>query len=259
VQTNTIQCPENIVQKAWISKSSCDFLIQPVADLSAANNTMIKRGFEFLTNGLRQLMTIVSHGGTGFLNVITGIVLISTFFASNLFMALLIIQGIFEFGMSLVLYPFQVLSYVAKPSDKWLDIWPAFAGVTTALKKLVITMIMCAFILCINIAILKSLFTWNSSIFVVAANGFASSNVPTFANSSVGAFGEHSIMWVSSILTFYLMFKLFDITRKQLNSYVGNGSDGLYQKVTNDAKTIWNNIKFTGKSITTATGWRKNK
>ena len=242
--TKFMKCPDAIVQKAWISKSSCEFLIQPVADLSAANNTMIKRGFEFLGRGLQQLMSLIPHGGTGFLNVITGIFLISTFFASNLFMALLIIQGIFEFGMALVLYPFQVLSYVAKPNDKWLDIWPAFAGVTTALKKLVITMIMCAFMLCINIAIIKSLFTWNSSIFV---------STPT------NTFGEHSIMWLSSILTFYLMFKLFDITRGQLNSYVGKGTDNLYNKVTGDTKTLWADVKSGGEKLGKAIGWIKSK
>ncbi len=251
------ECPESIVEKDWISKSSCEFLIQPVADLSAANNQIIKRGFESLSTGLRQMMTLFSHGGTGFLNVITGIILISTFFSSNLFMALLIIQGIFEFGMSLVLYPFHVLTYVAKPSDKWLDIWPAFSGVTDALKKLVITMIMCAFMLCINIAIIRALFTWNSSVFNVAAGGFSSSNVPMAANTSGAVFGEHSILWLSSILTFYLMFKLFDMTRSQLNSYVGKGGDDLYNKVTKDTKTLWGDIKGAGKAIGKAVGWLK--
>ena len=219
---------------------------------------MIKRGFQYLSQGLRQLMTHFLHGGEGFLNVITGIILIATFFSSNLFMALLIIQGIFEFGMALVLYPFQVLSYVAKPSDKWLDIWPAFNGITTALKKLVITMIMCSFMLCVNIAIIKSLFRWNSSIFVVAANGSATSNVPMAANTA-GAFGEHSILWLSSILTFYLMFKLFNMTREQLNAYVGSGSDKLYNKVTGDAKILWKNTKTTGKTIAKAAKWIKSK
>ena len=246
VKSQTIQCPESIVQKAWISKSSCDFLIQPVSDLSAANNTMIKRGFESLALGIGQLVDPVPRGGIGFLNVITGIILISTFFASNLFMALLIIQGIFEFGMALVLYPFNVLSYVAKPNDKWLDLWPAFTGITTALKKLVITMIMCSFMLCINIAIIKSLFTWNSSIF-------------TTPNSTTIAFGEHSVLWLSSILTFYVMFKLFDITRDQLTSYVGKGTDDLYKKVTGDAKTLWGNVKETGKTVGKAIGWIKGK
>lgn len=258
VATSNIKCPESIVQKEWISKSSCEFLIQPVYDLSAANNTVIKRGFEYITTGLRGLMTMVPHGGYAFLNLITGIILVSTFFSSNLFMALLIIEAIFKFGMALVLYPFQVLSYVAKPNDKWLDIWPAFAGVTKELQNLIITMIMCSFMLCINIAIIRALFTWNTSIFVVAAGGSASSNVPIVANVSSGGFGEHSILWLSSILTFYLMFKLYDMTQKQLETYVG-GRGQLYDNVVGDTKTLWKQIKDTGKTIGTAAGWIKKK
>ena len=255
--TKKIECPESIVQQEWISKSSCEFLIQPVADLSVANNTVIKRGFEYITSGLRGLITMVPHGAHSFLNLVTGIFLVITFFSSNLFMALLIIEAIFKFGMALVLYPFQVLSYVAKPSDKWLDIWPAFAGVTKELQNLIITMIMCSFMLCINIAIIKSLFTWNTSIFVVAAGGSAVSNVPIVANTS-GSFGEHSILWLSSILTFYLMFKLYDMTQKQLETYVG-GRGKLYDQVIGDTKTLWSRIKDTGKTLGTAAGWIKKK
>ena len=255
--TPNIECPESIVRAGWISKSSCEFLVQPVSDLSAANNTVIKRGFEYITSGLGGLMTMVPHGGYAFLNLITGIILVVTFFGSNLFMALLIIEAIFKFGMSLVLYPFQVLSYVAKPSDKWLDIWPAFAGVTKELQNLIITMIMCSFMLCINIAIIRALFTWNTSIFVVAAGGTAVSNVPLVANTS-GGFGEHSILWLSSILTFYLMFKLYDMTQKQLETYVG-GRGKLYDQVMGDTKTLWARIKDTGKTIGTAAGWIKKK
>lgn len=244
VQTKTFQCPENIIQQEWISQSSCEFLIQPVADLSVANNTMIKHGFESLSRGFKQLVAIIPDSSGGFLNIITGIILISTFFASNLFMTLLVIQGIFEFGMALVLYPFQVLSYVAKPNEKWLDIWPAFAGITTALQKLVITMIMCSFMLCVNIAIIKSLFTWNTSIFADTAS------------DTIGAFGDHAIIWLSSILTFYLMFRLFNLTRDQLNSYV-KGSDKLYNNVVKDTKTLWGDVKNTGKTLTKAIGWIK--
>lgn len=258
VATKQIECPEPIVRAGWISKSSCEFLVQPVSDLSAANNTVIKRGFEYITSGMRGLMTIVPHGGYAFLNLITGIILVITFFSSNLFMALLIIEAIFKFGMALILYPFQVLSYVAKPNDKWLDIWPAFAGVTKELQNLVITMIMCSFILCINIAIIRALFTWNTSIFVVVAGGSASSNVPLVANASSGGFGEHSILWLSSILTFYLMFKLYDMTQRQLETYVG-GRGKLYDQVIGDTKTLWKRIKDTGKTIGTAAGWIKKK
>ena len=250
-----VECPEAIVQKEWISKSSCEFLIQPVYDLSVANNQIIKRGFQYITKGLGGLMTIIPHGNHPFLNLITGIILVTTFFSSNLFMALLIIEAIFKFGMALVLYPFYVLSYVVKPNDKWLDIWPAFDGITKELKNLVVTMIMCSFMLCVNVAIIRALFTWNSSIFVVTAGGSATSNLPTIANTSNG-FGEHSILWLSSILTFYLMFKLYDMTQEQLVSYVG-GRGQLYDKAIGDTKTAWGVIKDAGKKIGTIAGWIK--
>ena len=173
-------------------------------------------------------------------------------------MALLIIQAIFNFGMALVLYPFQVLTYVVKPSDKWMDVWPAFGGITKALQKLVITMIACAFILCVNLAVIKSLFQWSSSVFVVAAGGSASSNVPTAINAGIG-FGQHSILWLSSILTFYLMFRIFELTREQLNAYVGEGMDKLYNQVKGDSKTIMNRAKSIGSAISNVIGWKKKK
>lgn len=258
IKAEKIECPESIIEKGWISKSSCEFMVQPVADISNANNQIIKKGFDFIARGLRGLITLVPHGGENFLNVITGIFLVSTFVSSNLFMALLIIQAIFNFGMALILYPFQVLVYVAKPSDKWFDIWPAFSGVTKALQQLIITMIACAFILCVNIAIIKSLFQWSSSVFVVAAGGSAASNVPQITNSAMG-FGEHSILWLSSILTFYLMFSIFNMTREKLDSYVGKGMDGLYNQVKKDTNTVWKNTKDWGKKVSTAIGWIKKK
>lgn len=251
-----IECPESILQKEWISKESCEFLVQPVADISHANNQVIKRGFEFINRGLRGLITLVPHGGEDFLNVITGILLVFTFVGCNLFMALLIIQAIFNFGMALILYPFQVLTYVVKPSDKWFDIWPAFSGITKALQQLVITMIACAFILCINIAVVKSLFQWSSSIFVVAAGGMASSNVPQVANSAMG-FGQHSVLWLSAILTFYLMLRIFDMTRDQLKTYTGGGMDKLYNQVKGDSKTMLGSAKKLGKNIGKAIGFIK--
>ena len=47
------------------------------------------------------------------------------------------------------------------------------------------------------------------------------------------------------------------MTREQLNLYVGKGSDALYNKVTNDAKTLWKGAKDTGKQIIKAVGWLK--
>lgn len=258
VSAPQVDCPPSIVEQGWITQESCEFLVQPVSDISHANNQIIKRGFDFLLTGLRGLITPMSHGGESFLNVVTGIILIFTFVASNLFMAMLIIQAIFNFGMALVLYPFQVLTYVAKPNDKWLDIWPAFGGITKALQQIIVTMIACAFILCINIAVVKALFQWNSSVFVVAAGGTATSNVPTVANNAMG-FGEHSIMWLSAVLTFYLMFRIFNMTRGKLNDYVGKGMDNLYNQVKGDTNTAIKVGKGIADTVGLAFGWKKKK
>lgn len=247
-----VECPQDVIDKEWMSKESCNFLVQPVSDLSHANNQIIKRGFDFINKGLLGLMTLIPHGGEDFLNLVTGILLVSAFLSSNLFMALLIIQGIFNFGMALILYPFQVLMWVAKPkSDKWFDFWPAFDGIIKALKQLIITMIACAFILVVNVAVIKALFQWNSSVFVVAAGGAATNNVPTMANNAMG-FGEHSVLWLSAILTFYLMVRIFELTREQLDKYTGKGADDLYKKVTGDAKSTVKNVTGYGKKIVNA-------
>lgn len=257
VNPTRVECPQDIVEKAWISESSCEFLTQPVADLSHANNQIIKRGFDFITTGLRGLMTLVPHGGENFLNIISGLFIVITFIGSNLFMAFLIIQAIFNFGVALMLYPFNVLVWTVKPSDKWFDPLPPFSNIIEALQKIVITMIACAFILGLNVALIKALFQWNTSVFVVAAGGTATANVPTVANSAMG-FGQHSIFWLSAILTFYVMQRIFDVTREQLNSYT-KGMDGLYKQVKGDVKTTVGNIKKTGKTIGTAIGWIKDK
>ena len=257
VNPETVKCPADIVEKAWISESSCEFLTQPIADLSHANNQIIKRGFQFITNGLRGLMTLVPHGGENFLNIISGLFIVITFVGCNLFMAFLIIQAIFNFGVALMLYPFNVLVWTVKPNDKWFDPWPVFSNIVKALQDLIITMIACAFILGLNIALIKALFQWNTSVFVVAAGGTSTANVPTVANSAMG-FGQHSIFWLSAILTFYVMQRMFDVTREQLNSYT-KGMDTLYKQVKGDAKTTVGNVKKTGKAIGTAIGWIKKK
>ena len=96
-------------------------------------------------------------------------------------------------------------------------------------------------------AIVKALFTWDTSIFVVAAGGSATSNVPQMANAS-GGFGEHAIMCLSAILTFYIMQRLFEVTNKMLKSYTG-GMDGLYNSVKSDFKTTKGNIAKTYETI----------
>lgn len=252
-----IECPADIIDNGWLSAASCEFLVQPVSDLSHANNQIIKRGFEFITSGVRGLSMVIPSGGEDFLNIITGLLLIITFVGCNLFMALLIIQGIFNFGMQLILYPFNVFTYVVeKSNDKWFDVWPAFKNITKALQDLIITMIACAFMLCINLSVIKALFQWNTSVFVVAAGGSSYSNMPSVANSGMG-FGEHSVTWLSALLTFYLFFKIFELTQQQLKKYSGGNMEGLYKSVTSDAKTLFSGAKNLGKQIGTAIGWVK--
>lgn len=241
MQAPDVACPQQVIENGWISQESCEFLVQPVADISHANNKIVKRGFQYISNGLLGLMTLIPNGGEDFLNLVTGIILVFTFIASNLFMALLIIQGIFNFGMQLILYPVNVLTYVIKPNDKWVDLWPAFDGLVKALQQLIVTIIACMFILGINIAVVKALFQWNSSVFVAAAGGTSVSNMPA-AGTNTG-FGDHSIMWLSALLTFFLMFKIFEMTRKQLDLYVGKGMDKLYNQTVKDTKAAWNGAK----------------
>lgn len=243
------ECPPDITEKAWISADACKFLVQPVADLSHANNQIIKRGFTFITNGLRGMMTLIPHGGENLMNIISGMFIVFTFVGCNLFMAFLIIQAIFNLGVALMLYPFNVLVWTLKPNDKWFDPWPVFSNIVKALQDIVVTMIACAFILGLNVALIKALFQWNTSVFVVAAGGTATSNIPSIASNSMG-FGQHSIFWISSIMTFYVMQRMFDITRDQLNSYT-KGMDGLYKQVSGDTKTVAGRFKKIGTVIKT--------
>ena len=241
---NTTTCPESIESQGWISKRSCDFLIKPVDIISKENNRVIKYGLDLLKRGLAGLMTLIPHGGENILNIISGFVLLTAFISANVFMALLIIQAIFDFCLALIMYPFNVLAWVAKKSDVWFDIFPAFNQIIDALKKLVITMIACAFILCINVALVRALFNWSTSVFIVSAGGVASSNVPSITNSAMN-FGQHSILWISSLLTFYLMQNIFKMTRERLELYAQTTSHDkdLYTNISTDAKTMWDKAK----------------
>jgi hypothetical protein len=236
------KCPESVTQEDWISQESCDFLVSPVYIVSRENNKVIKYGLGFMKTGLRGLLTLIPHGGENILNIITGALLVSAFVSANVFMALLIIQAIFDLCLSLIMYPFNVLAWVAKKSDKWFDILPAFNQIIDALKKIVITMIACAFILCINIAVVRALFNWSSSVFEVTAGGAATSNVPTITNSAM-SFGQHSLLWISSLLTFFLMQNIFKMTRERLDLYTKDTPQTLYKSVTGDAKTVWDKTK----------------
>lgn len=239
-----VTCPPAVLSGDWLSPRSCDFLIQPVSDVSNANNVIIKRGFEFLSRGLHGLMSLVPHGGQNIMNVITGVLLIFTFVGCNLFMALLIIQGIFEFGMALILYPFGVLAWVAKRNDKWFDIWPPFSEIIKALQKLVITMIACAFIIIVNVAVVRALFQSNG-MQNIASGGSAASNL-TNVNTVAVNFGGHSLIWMSALLTFFLMNAIFDMTRKKLMDYTSTKT-WLYDQTKSDFKatTTWAKNAFT--------------
>lgn len=250
------QCPDSIITQDWITKRSCDFLIRPVHVISRENNKIIKYGFNFLKTGLRGIFKLVPHGGENFLNIITGLLLISAFVASNLYMALLIIQAIFDFCLSLIMYPFNVLTWVAKKSDKWFDILPPFSQIIDSLKKLIITMIACAFILCINIAVVRAIFNWSSSVFNVAAGGMGSTNFPSITNSGMN-FGSHFMLWVSSLLTFFLMQNIFNMTRKRLDMYTSGTKPELYNKVTKDASKVWDKIKSAPDTIKTVVNTAK--
>ena len=241
-----IKCPAGVLAGDWLSQRSCDFLIQPVAKVSSANNVIIKRGFEFLSRGLHGLITLMPHGGQNIMSVITGVLLIFTFVGCNLFMALLIVQGIFEFGMALILYPFGVLAWVAKRSDKWFDIWPPFSEIIKALQKLVITMIACSFILIINIAVVRALFQ-SGGVQNIAADGVATGNLMngTVTMTAVN-FGGHSLLWLSALLTFFLMNAIFDMTRKKLTEY-SSTKTWLYDQTKSDFKatTTWTKNAYT--------------
>ena len=236
-------CPASIKDSGWISQEGCKFLVQPVYTISAENNKVIKYGFGFLKTGLRQLMTLFLHGGEGLLNVITGILLISAFVSANVFMALLIIQAIFDLCIALIMYPFNVLAWVAKKSDKWFDIWPAFSQIIDALKKLVITMIACAFILCINIALVHALFNWYTP-----TGGGATTNLPSITNTATN-FGQHFMLWLSAVLTFFIMHNIFITTRQRLEMYTSGTKHDFYDKTVKNASTAWGKIKSTPDSI----------
>lgn len=231
------ECPPGLITKEYMSKESCQFLVQPISDISHVNNQIIKSGLDFFTNGLSGLVGLNQSGGESFMNIITGLILVMAFVTSNFYMAFLIIQGIFDFGISLILYPFKVLTFVMKSkSDKWIDFWPPFEGIIAALKKLIITMIACAFVLAINIAVVKSLFKWNSSVFAPAGSG----------DVSLG-FGQHSIVWLSALLTLFLMQRIFAKTQEKLNEYTG-ANDKLYKQVSGDAKNAFGYTQKVGQN-----------
>ena len=98
-------------------------------------------------------------------------------------------------------------------------------------------MIACAFILCVNIAVVKTLFNWSSLVFSDTTDNIAASGVSGITNSSF-TFGHYSMLWLSAILTFFLMYKIFEMTRKKLNDYSGIKTD-LYDNVVKSGKRLF--------------------
>ena len=246
-ENKDLECP--LKNQDWLSKRSCNFLTNPVHVIAQENNRVIAYGFRFLSQGLLGMATLIPHGGKDLLNICTGLILISAFTASNMFMTLLIIQAIFNFGMALILYPFKVITWVVKKSDKWFDIMPVFSQIADALQKMIITMIACAIILCVNIALVRALFKWNQSTFIAAAGGVSNTNVPTIT-SIANYFGQHFMLWLSAILTFFVMQNIFKMTRERLNTYSGV-KNKLYEDATSSGKELWKKTKAAPENIKT--------
>jgi len=218
--TANVKCPKNL--GAYMSQEGCLFLVRPIHQVSAVNNRVIKEGLKFILRGFT--FNIID----GFMNVVTGLLLVIAFFSSNLFMALLIIQGIIKFGMALIAYPFRVFVYVIKTPDKdddylWVNPWPAFSSLVKALQKLVIAVIAVAFIIIVNFAVADAL--------------------TGFDVNSVNSPGRHSIGWLAAIMTFWFMFEVFNETRRRLDKYVDDKDmTGFYDKVAADTKALAKNV-----------------
>jgi len=173
-----------------LSERGCEFLIRPIDEVSAVNMTIVNRGLGFVKKG-------------GFLNIITGLFLIATFFWSNLVMAVMMIRGIFKFGAELIFYPFRVLVYVLKGDDeKWFDPWPAVHHLVKSLQTLVITMIALAFMLLINVSLARAMFD------------FSTDNVSTVT--------QHSISWISCGLAFWLLQRVYAEVDRKIKEYIND-------------------------------------
>ena len=97
----------------------------------------------------------------------------------------------------------------------------------------------------VNVAVVHALFGSTNTVFNVAAGGSATSNLVT--TNAIG-FGGHSMLWLSAILTFFLMNAIFEMTKEQLNKYAP-GMTGMYEQVKGDFKTTTTKAKDTYTSI----------
>ena len=63
INSSKLECPNTLLEQGWLSKESCEYVVQPVHVLSYANNQVIKRGFRYLSRGLSSLNTLIVHNG----------------------------------------------------------------------------------------------------------------------------------------------------------------------------------------------------
>ena len=212
----------------YMSSAACEFIMKPMNEIARVNTAIISSGLGLTLRGIGgfawRSAAIVVTGGIGafflgegwaasLLNIITGIVLISTFFSFSLFAAFMIIRGVFKLGISLILFPFRVMTFVMNDSDKWIDPWPPFKEIVKDVRNLVVAMIAVSFVLIINITVAAALLNFE------------------FDGEAV-SFGAHSATWISAIMSFYVMFEVFKRTQKLVEDYVKDGDmTGMYAKV----------------------------
>ena len=103
-------------------------------------------------------------------------------------------------------------------------------------------------------AFVNALFQWNNTMFVAATGGIVHSNLPA-TSTTTGGFGGHSMVWLSCILTFFAMNKIFAITREKLVQYVGKGASFMYDTTKKDVKTTWNIAKDVTKTFKKVKGY----
>ncbi len=223
----------------YYSESSRYYLTAPLQEISKKNNEIIKSGVELAINGAITLK---------FLQVLTGLALVLAFFSSNLFMSLMFITAIFHFGMALILYPFKIVVYVIKPgNDDWANFLPVFSDIISALRKLILTMIMSAFVIIINIQLVRALFgpTEMERLRQITSNDL------------VSGFGAHEFTWLSAILTFMVMYEIFDLTQKKIASYGGESDQSIYKSATGTITTFGKNVAGLAKNFMKKPGGAK--
>lgn len=209
------------------TNETVDSMRRPLDALSQANNEFIVLGGKMTLHGLAKL---------SILTILSGLVMMATFFSSNLFIALLLLQAIFYLGLSFIMYPFYVLIYVVKDSKDWINPIPAFTDIFQSLKKLIITMIASAIVTILNIQMIKALYSSGD------VEKFNSLMEIEDADALAGSFGFQSMSWLYAIILIFLYYKIFTIIRGKISEYGGESDETMYNNVKSDSKYISNTI-----------------